>query len=190
MNKPKPVTIRGTTYPSLTAAAKALDLSVSNIHRARELGTLDHVGMGRAGGAGRSALPITIRGTTYPSRADAARALGISVSAVSYAARNGGLDRVGLGSKIPVTIRGTTYPSIADAAASLGVVPSAISEALNRGTLDNVGLGRCVHVKIRGTTYPSYTAAAEALGVTYQAISQAARKGTLDRVGLRKWVRS
>jgi hypothetical protein len=45
MRKPCcPVTIRDTTYPSLYRAAKDLNVSISTIFRARNLGTLDNVG--------------------------------------------------------------------------------------------------------------------------------------------------
>jgi hypothetical protein len=42
-------------------------------------------------------VPVTIRGVTYPSRADAAKALGIHPNNISASAKKGTLDLVGLG---------------------------------------------------------------------------------------------
>lgn len=44
---PCPVTIRGITYPSQGAAARALKVPASAISKALDLGTLDNVGLGR-----------------------------------------------------------------------------------------------------------------------------------------------
>jgi hypothetical protein len=52
---PVPVTIRGVTYPSQSAAAEALGLHPSLISRAYRRGTLDQVG---AGYVGKSFTPL------------------------------------------------------------------------------------------------------------------------------------
>ena len=44
-----PLTIRGTVYPSVTAAARALKLSTKTIYEARKEGRLDTVGLGKVG---------------------------------------------------------------------------------------------------------------------------------------------
>lgn len=86
--------------------------------------------------------PITIRGTTYASRAEAARALGINRASVCNANREGRLDTVGLKASRPrskpVTIRGTTYESQEDAAAAFGVQPGEIGFAVKYGVLDKL----------------------------------------------------
>lgn len=47
VNRIKSVTIRGTTYPSRTAAAKALGVTPSAVSQAEKYGWLDHVGLAR-----------------------------------------------------------------------------------------------------------------------------------------------
>lgn len=84
--------------------------------------------------------PITIRGVEYESRSAAARALGISDSAIRRAAKNGYLDTVGYGLRQPVCVRGVDYPSQTAAAAALGVDPSTVCGALRRGTINTCGL--------------------------------------------------
>lgn len=80
-----PVTIRGTTYPSMTHAAKALNVAVSNVSNAYYTGLLDGVGTGRRG----AEKPTWINGVTYRSRTDAARALGVSHDRVNRWVQNG-----------------------------------------------------------------------------------------------------
>lgn len=90
-----------------------------------------------------SKSPVTIRGVDYPSQLAAAKALGISVSAICNAKKRGRLDTVGLNPKktepSPVFIRGVTYPSQYAAAKALGVSPTTIWNALERGSLENAG---------------------------------------------------
>lgn len=45
----KPITIRGTTYPSQQAAAEALGVSFHAVHIAKKRGRLDFLGIGRGG---------------------------------------------------------------------------------------------------------------------------------------------
>lgn len=86
--------------------------------------------------------PVTIRGVNYPSHSAAARALGVSASAVSAAVALGTQDHIGLGnagrSRIgrrgnPITIGGVTYPSQSTAARALGVSTSTISRYRRMG---------------------------------------------------------
>ena len=46
--EPVPIRIRGEEYPSESAAARALGVSQSAVHRALERGTLDRVGVCKA----------------------------------------------------------------------------------------------------------------------------------------------
>ena len=81
-----PTRIRGVDYPSMGAAARALGVTRGAIWYAMEKGTLDRCGLGAIGiGAAVTGLrkPCWYRGKHYPSRSDAARAHGVSVSAVS-----------------------------------------------------------------------------------------------------------
>jgi hypothetical protein len=64
--------------------------------------------------------PITIRGVDYPSKTEAAKALGIGYEALRKAIVDGRLDTVGLNGR-RVKIDGKTYGSIAEAARTIGV---------------------------------------------------------------------
>ena len=89
---PTPVTIRGVTYSSHTAAALALGVSARAVGVAKKRDSLDSVGLSNA-------KPITIRGTTYSSQIEAALALGVSTRAVCAAKKRDALDSVGLRKK-------------------------------------------------------------------------------------------
>jgi len=70
--------------------------------------------------------PITIRGITYRSKADAAKALGITYESLRKAVVDGRLDTVGLNPRgknhgRKVHFNGKRYPSIAAAARATGV---------------------------------------------------------------------
>jgi len=47
--EPVPITIRGTAYPSINAAARALRVTPRCVHKALEAGTLDNVGLTKWG---------------------------------------------------------------------------------------------------------------------------------------------
>jgi len=87
------VTIRGVTYPSMSAAGKALGVSQQTVSRSAKNGTLEFCGMGprgakKAGGAGKGLprdVPCRMNGRDYPTIAAAARDAGVSHSAVSQA---------------------------------------------------------------------------------------------------------
>jgi hypothetical protein len=75
MRQGKPVTIRGTTYPSHAAAADALRITQQAIRFAVRYGRLETVGLNPRGkGHG---FPITIDGVLYPSLYEASRKLDI-----------------------------------------------------------------------------------------------------------------
>lgn len=89
----KPVTIRGVTYPSVLAAARALGVSPAAICNARARGGLETVGLNPTI---TTPCPVAIRGVTYPSQNAAARALGVSAATIYMALERGTLDSVGL----------------------------------------------------------------------------------------------
>ena len=86
------------------------------------------------------AIPITIRGTEYPSQIAAARALGVTRQCVSIALKdNRSLDRIGTGVKaVPVTVYGVKYPSYAAAGRALGVSTAAVRLAFIEGRLHKI----------------------------------------------------
>lgn len=85
----KRVTIRGRSYPSQTAAAKALGVTLPTVNMAAKLGTLDYVGLGKEGtrqamlSNRRAAKPIVLNGVEYESQVEAASALGLPPSYLS-----------------------------------------------------------------------------------------------------------
>ena len=75
MRQGKPVTIRGTTYPSHAAAADALSITQQAIRSAVRFGKLETVGLNPRGkGHGK---PITIDGVLYKSLYEASHKLNI-----------------------------------------------------------------------------------------------------------------
>jgi hypothetical protein len=89
-NKPKkihsrnavPITIRGTLYPSITAAARVFGLNPTTVAKALDTGRLDYVGTGRI-----APKPTAYLGVTHPSERAAARANNISVATMQYRMR-------------------------------------------------------------------------------------------------------
>ena len=71
-----PITIRGTTYPSVSAAAKALGVSPDAIRKARAKGTLDKVGLNPRGR--HHGLPVQLGKDVYASIPQAVEATGYS----------------------------------------------------------------------------------------------------------------
>ena len=85
----------------------------------------------------RDPIPITIRGVTYPSRAEAAKALGITYEALRRAINANKLDTVGLNPRgknhgREVHFNGKRYPSIAAAARAAGVSYPTMRERLEK----------------------------------------------------------
>ena len=76
MFHPVPTLIRGVLYPSQKAAAAALGVHYTTVHKALEAGTQDRVGMSPRGR--RIAVPVEIDGVQYRSRRAAAMALRVS----------------------------------------------------------------------------------------------------------------
>lgn len=176
-----PVTIRGKTYPSQSAAARALGVPATAIGIALDRGTLNNVGLGRNF---NKTHPVIINGVLYDSIVEACKDYkelkpNSLMSAISASMKKGirtvtrkGItvtSMKGLGLKeshpceCPVRIRGVDYPSLKTAAESLNVSASTVSNALNRGRVDYVGIGsnttRMRKIKIDGVEYPSVLAA-------------------------------
>lgn len=77
--KEKEITIQGKTYPSIKEAASAYGLTSSAIIARRKAGWTDEdYKRGRRKTTPSGAIPTTINGVEYPSRAEAARAYQIS----------------------------------------------------------------------------------------------------------------
>lgn len=77
--------------------------------------------------------PITIRGVDYPSKAAAAKALGITYESLRKAIVDGRLETVGLNPKGKnhgrrVRIDGKVYKSLAEAARATGVTYNSLRE--------------------------------------------------------------
>ena len=91
----KPITVRGVTYDSHHAAARALNLSVGTIYLAKKRGTVDGLGMTARTRAAvnhyKMATPTRINGVHYPSIQAAANALNINRSTL-YRVLEEGLD--------------------------------------------------------------------------------------------------
>ena len=94
------VRIRGTTYPDVKTAAKALGLSVTSIYRAVKFDNLDQVGF-------TSATPVKIRGIEYRSISVAAKALSVTRETITRALDEGRIDEIGL--PRGVTVNGKYY---------------------------------------------------------------------------------
>lgn len=139
---------------------------------------------------------LTIRGVTYPTAADAAAALGITVSAVFMAAKKGqeGLDRCGLRlhhpRPCPVRIGGVVYPTVPLAAAALGLKTSRIYQALAAGDVDRVlrppppCLVRAVPLIVSGRHFPSHSALDRWIGMAEGYSARAIKRGGSARARL------
>lgn len=80
-----PTRVRGVTYPSQAAAAKALGVVLTTIHGATERGTLDSVGLGRAR---HNVVPMKIGDVVYPTALAASQATGVNVKTLrNYATK-------------------------------------------------------------------------------------------------------
>lgn len=95
MPGPRPLTIRGVSYPSIMEASRQLGIHPEVIRQTWTRGTLQEVGLKRKSGGGVP-IPIRIRGITYPSVCAAARALGVIPSTIHRALDRGTLERVAL----------------------------------------------------------------------------------------------
>ena len=83
------------------------------------------------------AREVTIRGTTYTSHANAARALGVTRAAVSVAVKRGKLDGVGLRqtctSNVPFEVGPFKFPSYSACDVYTGSSPGYTATVMNRG---------------------------------------------------------
>ena len=74
-NNPKPITIRGTTYPSRRAAANALGITTSSLYEAIRKGRIDCPNLGRLA---HPPTPTRVLGRDFPTRKAAADWLGVT----------------------------------------------------------------------------------------------------------------
>lgn len=121
------------------------------------------------------AVAVTIRGVDYPSLRAAARAIGVSSSAVGRALRAGVLDDCGFAPRgpkpMPVRVNDVVYGSAAIAAERLGCSPQVIYYAIARGYENDVCKpesklrnGRAKPFALAGVTFLSQAAASRAFG--------------------------
>lgn len=93
--------------------------------------------------------PVTRDGVTWPSQSALARALGVPVTNVSRALRNGTLETLGQGRAValalahaarrqPVAALGWSWPSQTACARDLGVSSGTVSTALNEGRFEDL----------------------------------------------------
>jgi hypothetical protein len=91
-----PITIRGVTYESVSAAAAAHGVTPGRVYQLRAQGRLDEAGELPRGPKVPHTAPVSIRGVRYESITAAAEALKVTPSAVSHAIRRKSLDSIGL----------------------------------------------------------------------------------------------
>ena len=130
------IEIRGTVYPDVGAAAKALGVRPDAVRLAVRKGTAHRIGT-RATGV--EPMPVRIRGQVYPSAKVAAQALGVRVSAIYMAMAKGREDALGLprrynGAKSKeFSIGGLSFPSQNAASRALGFRnPEYVTRVLQR----------------------------------------------------------
>lgn len=128
-------------------------------------------------------VPVKIGRRSYPSVAEAARALGVTYQRVYRALEEGRLDDLEKRRAQPhsrqVEYNGKTYPSLSAAARALGVHKSTLGKRVQEGRDIGSGLPhrrdpRHVPLTIRGKTFPT--------------ISDAARELRVPRTTLRRWL--
>lgn len=143
--RPSPVTIRGVEYPSTDAAAAAFGVTRDAINKARKSGRLDFVGIHPSrtrNQHGRPPLPVRIRGKVYPSAADAAKRLGVTVQTINTMIAAGREDFIGLGTKRGHRRRVTTIPGNArEVRLGQYVWPSVCAAARELETTRDIVLG-------------------------------------------------
>lgn len=139
------ITVRGVTYESHAACAKALGVSLATVHSAKHKGRLDTLGLGHRPPP-PYCQPVKIRGKEYPSVKAAAKALRVKPSTISSALSRGRLERAGLGrgrkhahewsgglEAKPFSIGGITFRSQQEASRAFGRAPTYVSNVLTKG---------------------------------------------------------
>lgn len=130
------VTVRGVTYPSHSAAARALGVSAQALHSAVSRGSLHRIGSGRCG---KEPMAVRIRGVVYANAAAAAKALGVTRKAIYQALFVGDPDRVGVRKHVPsahakpVQIGPLSWPNRTAAARDLRCAMKTIALAATGG---------------------------------------------------------
>lgn len=136
------ITIRGVTYPTAQAAARALAVQEQTVQRAARLGVLDQVGLGKGR---KERLPVSVRGVVYPDAHSASAATGLAVNTIYNAIARGHADRVGLGpvydrppNAQPIVLGPLSFPSQTEAERVLGFSRGYISRAKRLGWMESV----------------------------------------------------
>lgn len=88
MTAPIPCRIRGVLYPSMTAAARALGITLGAIWFAVENGREETVGLGARGG--HPGVETWVGARSFPSRRAAAKAEGVTTAAMCMRLRRTG----------------------------------------------------------------------------------------------------
>ncbi len=89
------------------------------------------------------AIPITIRGTPYPSRSAATAALHITNAKLQLALARGTVDALlTLPAVMSVDVRGQHFDTVVECAKYFKIGVSTVYSALRRGYPDGIGLGR------------------------------------------------
>lgn len=110
-------------------------------------------------------MRVEVRGVTYNSADEAAKALGVARVTVYSALSKGKQDTLGLGrgnrkeesrksgKGVPITFGKVTFPSIAAASVALGFRPKYLATALQKGQAET--LGRIAQAALRYTARQS-----------------------------------
>ena len=171
-----PVTIRGDTFSSFSAAGRYLNLNPSSIRQAYHEGRLETVGL-------KWKCEVEIGDTVYESISAVARAYNVSKSAVWECVERGTQNNIGSRKNVTVTIRNKTYDSPLKAAKGEGVHVDTIYRHRKNGTLDKVGIEKKSHWKkvfYQGKWYDSQRQLASALKVPYSTVNSAIARGVLQ----------
>ncbi|UUV43756.1 helix-turn-helix DNA binding domain protein [Rhodobacter phage RcKickapoo] len=127
----KPITVRGVSYESRAACAKAFNTTGDHVRRMEREGKLDMLGLGRHA----FMMRIELADRCYRTVDDCATDLGLSKSTVYHAALNGRLHKLGTGTardndwfrgrpsavSIPCQILKQDYGSIKEASRRTGI---------------------------------------------------------------------
>lgn len=130
--------IRGVTYSTAQAAAKALGVSDVTVMRAARLGILDDCGLGRSH---PRPMRCRIAGQDFPTVKAAAKHYGVHVSAIYQALDDGDVDRIArpqppcmINAK-PITVGPLSWPSWAAAERDMGLPRGTIRNAQRRDSI-------------------------------------------------------
>ncbi|MDN5789035.1 hypothetical protein [Pseudorhodobacter sp.] len=134
--KYRDIEVRGTVYPTVNAAARALRVQPQTVMKAIRAGRLAAVG---TGASHPEPLPVRIRGRDFPHAKAAAAHFGLRPNTIHAAIARGAEHRVGLPRDCPanmskaVQLGPLRFTSMAAADRALGFPYGSVSMALRRG---------------------------------------------------------